>query len=225
MDNNIYIDQGSTFYQVIETGRNLTGYTVAAQIRKWYDSAEYEFFNVLVLNPTTGQIAISMTAVNTTFLTVGRCVYDVLATAASGDRIRLAQGQAIVIPGLTGVNPTNSIDDTDTEELEIVQGSTFKHIVELRDANGALKDLTGYSAEMQIRPRADSPVLILEMSSTNGRLELGGEFGTITMKLNALETAVLSFDVAVFDLEITAPDDTVTRILGGNVILIPNITK
>jgi len=224
MDNYIYIDQGATFYHVIDTGVNLTNYTLAAQIRKWYDAAEYEFFDVTVLNLVTGQIAISMKAENTAFLTVGRCVYDVLATSAN-DRIRLEQGQAIVSPGLTGVNPTNSTSDVDSELLEIIQGATYNHVVELRDVDGSLKDLTGYTAKMQIRPVASSPVLILELTNTNGRLAMGGAFGTVTIQLTALETSVLSFDSAVYDLEITAPDTTVTRILSGTVLLSPNITK
>lgn len=225
MDNYIYIDQGANFYQIIETGKNLSGLTVAAQVRKWYDDASYEFFTVTILNATSGQIAISMPALNTIFLKTGRNVYDVLATSGSGDRTRLAQGQAIVSPGLTGVNPTNSIDETDYENLEIVQGSTFKHVLELRDVNGALKDLTGHTAVMQLRPVADSPVLIIELNTTNARLVMGGVDGTITMNLTAVETANLTFDTAVYDLEMTAPDTTVTRIIGGKVILITNITK
>jgi hypothetical protein len=148
MDNYIYIDQGANFYQIIETGKNLTGFSINAQIRKWYDDNEYEFFNCIVLDATTGQIAISMTATGTIFLKPGRNVYDILATSSSGDRIRIGQGQAIVSPGLTGVNPTNSVQEDDMELLEIIQGSDFKYVVELRDVNGSLKDLTGYTGRM-----------------------------------------------------------------------------
>jgi len=221
----LYIDQGSNYSQVLETGFNLAGYTAVAQIRKWYDGSEYDYVNALVTNAATGQITLSMSAEDTAFLKPGRNVFDVLATHSSGNRLRVAQGQAIVSPGLTGVNPTTSTTSDDNVLLEMTQGSDFEHTIELRDPDGSIKSLVGYTAEMQIRPTVDSPIVIMELSTANSRLQINGSAGTVTIHLSAVETGSFTFDTAVYDIEITSPTSEVTRILQGTIVLSLNITK
>jgi hypothetical protein len=225
MNKNIYIDQGASFSTSITTGIDLTGYTLSAQIRKWYDENRYEFMDVVITTTNTGIITLSMKPADTAKLKPGRMVYDVLGTLGSGTRQRILEGQAIVTPGLTSINPPDPLTTIDTETLIITQGSTFTHVIELRDENGVLKNLTGYTAEMQIRPNAESSIVIMDLTDANSRLVITPLIGQIEISLSSTETAGFTFDTAVYDLEITAPDTTVTRVIGGNISLIPNITK
>ena len=57
----------------------------------------------------------------------------------------------------------------------IHQGATWSRVFTLRDVNGALIDLTGCSALMQVRPSVDSPTILM-----TPHLTLGGALGTIT---------------------------------------------
>jgi hypothetical protein len=82
---------------------------------------------------------------------------------------------------------------------------------------------------MQIRSKPESKAVILELSTTNGRITLGtaGNFttGAINLLITAADTANLSVcDTAVYDLELTL-GSVVTRILQGNVIISPEVTR
>ena len=104
---NLTIDQGSTFTANIDCTASdgnvliLTGYTVAGQIRKNYDSTTPVALNAIVGNATGGRLTISLTAVQTNALTAGRYVYDVEITSAAGVVTRVVEGQVEVTPGVT----------------------------------------------------------------------------------------------------------------------------
>ena len=104
---NLTIDQGSTFsasIDVTDVEDNvlvLTGYTVAAQIRKTYDSTTAVNFTGSVSNATQGEITISLTPAQTNALVAGRYVYDAEITSAGGTVTRVIEGQVEVTPGVT----------------------------------------------------------------------------------------------------------------------------
>jgi len=104
---NLTVDQGSTFsasIDITDTEDNilvLTGYTVAGQIRKTYDSSTAVNFTGSVSNATSGEVTISLTATQTNALVAGRYVYDVEITSAGGTVTRVIEGQVEVTPGVT----------------------------------------------------------------------------------------------------------------------------
>ncbi len=104
---NLTIDQGSTFsasIDVTDVEDNvlvLTGYTVAAQIRKTYDSTTAVDFTGSVSNATQGEITISLTPAQTNALVAGRYVYDAEITSSGGTVTRVLEGQIEVTPGVT----------------------------------------------------------------------------------------------------------------------------
>lgn len=104
---NLTVDQGATFNAQIDVSddsgnsQNLTGYSVAGQIRKTYDSTTYTAFTASVSNATGGTIAISLTATQTNALKAGRYVYDVEITSSGGVVTRVLEGQVEVTPGVT----------------------------------------------------------------------------------------------------------------------------
>ena len=104
---NLTIDQGTTFTASIDctssdnTPLNLNGYTVAAQLRKTYDSTTKTDFTAIIANAATGRLQISLTPAQTGALSAGRYVYDVEITDSSGIITRVVEGQVEITPGVT----------------------------------------------------------------------------------------------------------------------------
>ena len=104
---NIFIDQGATFTTTVTVtdsngdAVNLSGYSVAAQIRKTFLSSSATAFTATISNASSGEITISLTPTQTTALEAGRFVYDVLITASGGTKTRVVEGQVTVNPSVT----------------------------------------------------------------------------------------------------------------------------
>jgi len=81
------------------------------------------------------------------------------------------------------------------------QGSTFSRTIEIKDADGAVFPLTGYTARMQVRRDVDTATTLIELTSANGRIAINGALGAITMTLTPDLTAALTRG-GVYDLEI-----------------------
>jgi len=104
---NLTVDQGTTFSANVDVSdesgnaQNLTGYSVAGQIRKSYDSSGYTAFTAAITNAAQGTINISLAPSVTNGLTAGRYVYDVEITSGGGVVTRVLEGQVEVTPGVT----------------------------------------------------------------------------------------------------------------------------
>ena len=105
---NQIVDQGSTWSKQITvyetdgtTVQNLTGYTVASQLRKNYTSTAYTTNNATNNSPTSGIIIMSLTATQTAALKSGRYVYDLQITAADGTVTRVIEGVITLRPEVT----------------------------------------------------------------------------------------------------------------------------
>lgn len=107
----------------------------------------------------------------------------------------------------------------------IEQGATFSKVLTLKDSSDSLIDLTGYSgAEMDLRRNADGSE-VLTLTTGNSRITLGGSAGTVTLTISATDTASMTPDDGVYDLEITSGGGVVTRLLEGTYSVRPNISK
>lgn len=80
---------------------NLSGYSVAAQMRKSYYSTSATDFTISVTDAGAGQITMTMTAANTANVTPGRYVYDVLLTSGAGVKSRIIEGIVTALPSVT----------------------------------------------------------------------------------------------------------------------------
>ena len=105
---NIVINTGSTFNQTFDlesadtsTAFDLSGYTAAAQMRKWPGSTTATSFIASVPGPASGgKIILTMSAATTSGLAAGRYVYDI--TLTSGDIVeRVVEGMVLVREGVT----------------------------------------------------------------------------------------------------------------------------
>ncbi|KGG90958.1 hypothetical protein P245_14400 [Comamonas thiooxydans] len=114
-------------------------------------------------------------------------------------------------------------------KLEIDQGATFDKtftwMTGTDKANAAPVDLTGCKARAQFREELESDVVLIGLSTENGRIVLGGVEGTIRLFISAADTAAMNWQSAVYDLEIEFPNGTVIRRMAGSVVVSPEVTR
>ena len=116
---------------------------------------------------------------------------------------------------------------TAKNNFTIEQGSVFERRIIYKGANGDPVDLTGYTAEMDIRQSKKSSDTILELTTSNGLLTLGGVQGTITINIPANTTDALDFTWGEYDLELYPSGDAIKaiRLLEGKINLSKQVTR
>jgi hypothetical protein len=103
----ITVEQGANFSTSINVndaagaGQNLTSYSVAAQMRKSHYSTTAVDFTVSITDAFDGEITMTMTSANTSNLTPGRYVYDLVMTSPTNIKTRVVEGIATVLPSVT----------------------------------------------------------------------------------------------------------------------------
>lgn len=106
---NLYVDAGTTYNVIITcvdsagTPLNLTGFTVASQIRKSYGSLTAYSFNPTIFSTTGGKIKLTLSATQSGAIKPGRYLYDVEITNGAGEKQRVAEGIVIITPEITKV--------------------------------------------------------------------------------------------------------------------------
>jgi hypothetical protein len=106
---NIFIDQGSNYSNIITvTGTSgaaldLTGYTVASQMRKSFASSTAFSLNPTIYNAVNGQVRMNLTAGQSEAITPGRYLYDLEITSSGGVKTRVVEGVATVTPQITQI--------------------------------------------------------------------------------------------------------------------------
>ena len=110
-------------------------------------------------------------------------------------------------------------------DFTIYQGATLSRTVVWKDAAGALVDLTGYTARMQIRASVRNPEILVSLTTENGGIALGGTAGTVDLLLTAAQTAAIAARAGAYDLELVDSGGAVTRLLYGAVEISPEVTR
>ena len=125
----------------------------------------------------------------------------------------------------------------------IEQGTTFQRTFKYKDSEGTPIDLTNYDVNMDVRSSISDSTAILdinESSATKNGVDLTDDtFFTITsasvsasaneinLIIAADTTASISFDTAVYDIEISdnSTPKVITRILQGKIKLSKEVTR
>tara|TARA_Y100000287_G_C14095626_1_gene292595 strand:- start:313 stop:648 length:336 start_codon:yes stop_codon:yes gene_type:complete len=104
---NLVLEQGtdfqSTFTIYNENGSrlNLTNYTANSVIKKHPTSSTSFPFTISFPNRAQGKVMVSMARTDTTLLSGGRYVYDVMITSPTNTTLRVVQGSVLVTPGVS----------------------------------------------------------------------------------------------------------------------------
>lgn len=86
-------------------------------------------------------------------------------------------------------------------------------------------DMTGYTAVMQIRLRAEDTEVIQQLSTANGLIVINNTNKTITLNLSAQLTASYDFTTAVYGLNLTSSGGQVIPFCGGMITLIKEVVR
>ena len=105
------------------------------------------------------------------------------------------------------------------------QGATFNPTITWTDEADLPVSLVSYTARMQVRSTIDAATVIIELTTENGRITLGGLAGTIELLLTCEETAALDSGTFKYDLELEGPGGVCTRLLKGNFKVDPEVTR
>jgi hypothetical protein len=103
------------------------------------------------------------------------------------------------------------------------QGSTFRRTLTYTLDESPI-DLSGYSANLQVRENYYSPDPLVSLSSGSG-LFVGGSAGTINIYISDSDTSNLPAGTHVYDLEITSPSNDIDRLIEGTFIVTPEVTR
>lgn len=112
------------------------------------------------------------------------------------------------------------------KSIKIYQGQDLDDLSTWKAGTPAVPvDLTGCTARMQIRPSVDSSDVLLELTTANNRIVLGGVDGTINLLLTAAETSAITWLAGTYDLEIIMSTGKIRRLMYGGVSVSKEVTR
>ena len=112
-----------------------------------------------------------------------------------------------------------------TYNIVIEQGVHYVQDILYKDHNDEPISLDGWSGKMQIRKSYNSPDVIFEFSTDNGKMKLNNPTGNIRLEAGFEDTRKLDFDTAVYDIDLTNIEGVPIRILQGTVTLSREVTR
>jgi hypothetical protein len=108
-------------------------------------------------------------------------------------------------------------------DLIIDQGATWKVNLLYKDPAGDPINLTGYTAQLQLRTSYDAASASLSLANGTG-ITITANTGNIAILATATQTNSLVAGDYVYDLEITLSGE-VTRLIQGRAIVRPQVTR
>jgi len=106
---NLFVDAGANYSNIITVAASngqpldLTGYTVASQMRKSYQSSTAYNFTASIYNAATGKVRLQLSDTQSAAIPAGRWLYDVEITSPSGTKTRVVEGIVTVSPQITQI--------------------------------------------------------------------------------------------------------------------------
>jgi hypothetical protein len=106
---NLFVDAGSNYSNIITVAASngqsidLTGYSVASQMRKSYQSSTAYNFTASVYSAASGKVRLQLTDIQSAAIPAGRWLYDVEITSPTGTKTRVVEGIVTVSPQITQI--------------------------------------------------------------------------------------------------------------------------
>lgn len=115
------------------------------------------------------------------------------------------------------------------QDFDMDQGAQWEQNLLWTDENDVPTDLTGYTARMQVRRQKRSSSFLIELTTSNGRITLGGTAGTIQLEVDAVATAALPGRNIkqrwFYDLEMVPAGGEVRRLIEGRIVFSSEVTR
>ena len=104
--------------------------------------------------------------------------------------------------------------------LYIDQGTDYTITVDVTDSAGDILDLTGYTATAQIRKTYTSSSLSATFTTS-----IAAAAGQVTISLTDTQTSALEAGRYVYDLNIESAGGVKTRVIEGQAVVTPGVTR
>lgn len=104
--------------------------------------------------------------------------------------------------------------------ITIDQGSVFDSTIDVEDVNGNPADITGYSARGQIRKTYASSTAVDFSASVTNPSE-----GKLKISLTGTQTGAMKPGRYVYDVEVLSSSGAITRVVEGQVEVMPRVTR
>jgi hypothetical protein len=103
--------------------------------------------------------------------------------------------------------------------------ATYSHTITWTDETGAGINLVGCTADMMIKLTQGVPDIVFELSTTNGRIVITDPInGVMQLTINSTDTATVPVESLVYDLVVTFPSGTKTRLIQGAINVNDGVT-
>jgi hypothetical protein len=106
--------------------------------------------------------------------------------------------------------------------VKFVSGDTWQMGWQILDANGVPLDLTGASVRLHIRTKSGQ--LMLNASTTNGKITVDGPNGRIDLNVPYSETSIQA-GTYLFDLEVTHSNNVRVTYDKGEWVVLHDMTR
>ena len=104
--------------------------------------------------------------------------------------------------------------------LFIDQGTDFQVAVDVSDSTGQVLNLSGYTSAGQIRKTYGSSTISATFTTSNENVT-----GKVTLSLTDPQTSALEPGRYVYDMNITSAGGITTRVVEGQAIVTPGVTR
>ena len=84
--------------------------------------------------------------------------------------------------------------------FSLEQGIPLSKTIFLKNSDNSIKDLTSFTAKMQLRQYAGHPDVLLELSTDNSKININVGTGAVTMIFSSIDSSSISFSEVVYDL-------------------------
>lgn len=111
-------------------------------------------------------------------------------------------------------------------DIIVNQGARFQFSVAVKNSDGTAKDLTGYSARMQVRATKASSTVLMEATTGLGTITINAPGGIVSVNIGAVATAAMAWNSGYYDMEIyTVDTNEVIRIVEGFASMNKEVTR
>ena len=107
---------------------------------------------------------------------------------------------------------------------EVDQNTTFSFIVEYKDPDNNVIDLTGASAKLQVRNTQGGSKLAFTLTSPSGGIIITPELGKLVIKMTPTQTSKLFYPKSAYDIMITDSNSNKIKLVEGFLTLSRSVT-
>jgi hypothetical protein len=108
--------------------------------------------------------------------------------------------------------------------VEIDQGADWFFNVTYENPAGTPVNITSYTAALQLRSLPESTTAVLSLATGSG-ITITGASGLVAVRATAAQTGAIIAGDYYYDLEITSPLGVVTRLVQGQALVNPQVTR